>query len=231
MSVESVLGFVEYNTLRSVDNVFGYLIASVSREAVHEDRILVSDTHKLGIYLIVLEDLNSLSLLCFLAHGCPCVCIDYVSAFCCFERIFGHDDLGACDLGILFCFENILVRACISLGACYGDVHSCLCTSVEEGICHIVSVAQVSHLETLERALMLLDRKEVSQYLCRVLVVSKTVDHRDPAVLCEVFDVLMLECSDHDAVDHSGQYVCSVVDGLASAYLDVVVAQEKSHTA
>ena len=102
---------------------------------------------------------------------------------------------------------------------------------MKEGICHIVSVAQVSHLETLERALMLLDRKEVSQYLCRVLVVCKTVDYRDLAVFSKVFNVLVLECSDHDAVDHAGQYVSRVVDGLASADLDVIVAQEKSHAA
>ena len=93
MSMESVLCFVENNALRSVDNVFCYFIASVSREAVHEDSVLVSYAHELGVDLIVLEDLNSLGLLSFLTHGCPYICVNNVSAFSCFERIFSHDDL------------------------------------------------------------------------------------------------------------------------------------------
>ncbi len=107
------------------------------------------------------------------------------------------------------------------------DVHSCLCASVEEGISHVVSIAKISHFKALKCALVLLDGKEVSQYLCRVLVVCKTVDYRNFAVLCKVFDILMLECSDHDAVNHSGKNVSCIVDGLASANLDVIVAQEK----
>ena len=78
---------------------------------------------------------------------------------------------------------------------------------------------------------MLLDRKEVSQYLCRVLVVCKSVDYGNLAVLCEVLDILVAECSDHDAVNHSGQYVSCIVDGLAPADLDVVVRKEESHSA
>ena len=68
VGMESVLGFIENNALRSVDNVFCNFIASVSREAVHEDSVLVSYAHELGVDLIVLEDLNSLSLFSFLAH-------------------------------------------------------------------------------------------------------------------------------------------------------------------
>ena len=64
-----------------------------------------------------------------------------------------------------------------------------------------------------------------------MLVIGKTVDNGDPAVLCKIYNVLMLEGPDHDTVDHAGKNVGCIVDGLAPADLDVVVGKEQSHSA
>ena len=42
-----------------------------------------------------------------------------------------------------------------------------------------------------------------TEHLRRVLVVRKTVDNRDSAVLRKICDIAVLECSYHYAVDHS----------------------------
>ena len=68
VSMESVLSLFENEALRSVDYIFCNLISAVSGEAVEEHSILVSYAHDLAVNLVVLEDLNSLSLLSFLTH-------------------------------------------------------------------------------------------------------------------------------------------------------------------
>ena len=64
-----------------------------------------------------------------------------------------------------------------------------------------------------------------------MLVVGKTVDYRDRAVLCKIYDVLVSKSPDHDSVYHSGEDLGRVVDSLAATDLDVVVTQEERRTA
>ena len=60
VSMQPVLSLIENDALRTVYDFLSYLIASVSREAVHEDGVLVSNAHELAVDLIILEDLDSL---------------------------------------------------------------------------------------------------------------------------------------------------------------------------
>ena len=78
---------------------------------------------------------------------------------------------------------------------------------------------------------MLLDREKISECLCRVLIVGKTVDDRDGTVLCKIYDILMSKSPYHDTVDHAGEDLGCIVDSLASSDLDVIVAQEQSLSA
>ena len=75
---------------------------------------------------------------------------------------------------------------------------------------------------------MLFDGEKVSQDLSRVLVIGKAVDDRNRTVLCKIYDVLVGEGSDHDTVNHAGQYVSCVMDGFATSDLDIVAGKEES---
>ena len=44
--------------------------------------------------------------------------------------------------------------------------------------------------------------------------IRQTVDDRHGAVLCEVFDLLLLEGADHDAVHIAGKHACGVLHRL-----------------
>ena len=55
--------------------------------------------------------------------------------------------------------------------------------------------------------------------LARVAEIRQTVDDRHGAVLCEVFNLLLLEGADHDAVHIAGKHACGVLHRLATTDL------------
>ena len=57
--------------------------------------------------------------------------------------------------------------------------------------------------------------------------VCQTVDNRNRAVFCQVFYFLLLEGTDHDAVQIPGQYPCSVLYRLAPADLQIICGQKQ----
>ena len=141
MCMKPVLSLLEYYALRSVDNILGYLVSAVSREAVKEDSVLMSSVHDVAVYLIILEDLNAHCLFFFLAHACPCIGIDNVSILGSLERISSHKDLGTCDLSVCKSLLNVLVGACVILRRCDSYIHTCLCASLKQRVSYVVTVA------------------------------------------------------------------------------------------
>ena len=102
---------------------------------------------------------------------------------------------------------------------------------MQQGICHVIAVADIGELQAFQRTLMLLDGQKVRQYLCRMLVIGKTVDDRNRTVLRKIDDVLMVKSSDHDTIYHSRENVSSIVDGFATSDLDVIGRKEERMSA
>ena len=121
--------------------------------------------------------------------------------------------------------DDVPVRP-VALGRADHDAHARLGADLGEGVRHVVAVTGVDELDALQTATMLEDGERIGHALAWVMRIGEAVDHGYLAVLGEVFDVLLGEGTDHDAVDVPAQHVGGVLDGLADAQLDVAGAQE-----
>ena len=92
LGVQTVFRFLPDHALWPVDYIGGHFLAAVSRQAVHENRILVGAGHQLGIDLEPGENLFALALFLFLAHAGPHVGDYQVRAFGSFKRVFKQGD-------------------------------------------------------------------------------------------------------------------------------------------
>ena len=52
LHMQPILGFVEYDGLRTVDHIVGDLLAAMGRQAMHEDRVLARGGHQFRVDLI-----------------------------------------------------------------------------------------------------------------------------------------------------------------------------------
>ena len=59
--------------------------------------------------------------------------------------------------------------------------------------------------------------------------IRQTVDDRHGAVLCEVFDLLLLEGADHDAVHIAGKHACGVLHRLAREHNSIAAELIDAH--
>src|SRR5206468_10471607 len=75
--------------------------------------------------------------------------------------------------------------------------------------------------------LPLLDREQIRDRLARMFSVVQTVDDRNARVPRELADVLVLECTVHDAVDVTAQDARRVRDRLSAAQLQVTRVEEE----
>ena len=57
--------------------------------------------------------------------------------------------------------------------------------------------------------------------------IRQTVDDRNTAVFCQLFQIALFECTDHDAIDHSGKHLSRVADRFAATELNVVRRKEE----
>ena len=119
----------------------------------------------------------------------------------------------------------------ISLGTCDSNLHAALESADDEGIHHVVAVADEAELQTVETTLDFADRHEVSEHLAGMGEISQTVDDRDRAVFGEILHFALLKGTDHDAVEITGQHARGVLDRFASADLEIVGREEQRLTA
>ena len=60
-------------------------------------------------------------------------------------------------------------------------------------------------------------QKEVADFLGRMVVIGHSVEYRDGACACQVYNCLMLNYTCHHYIDQLGQYLTCIADGLVSA--------------
>ena len=72
LGMQPILGFIEDNRLRTVDDLIGHLLAAVCGQAMHEQRIRSGLGHQAGIDLVPLEDVVP-KLAVAIAHRHPCI--------------------------------------------------------------------------------------------------------------------------------------------------------------
>ena len=108
-----------------------------------------------------------------------------------------------------------------------GDVHPHLRRAEHQRVGHVVAVADVGDLLSLQIAEVLPRGEVVGHGLAGVREVGEAVDDGDARVLGEVGDGLVREGARHDAVDVAREDFRGVVDRLAAAELDVARGEEE----
>ena len=200
---------------------------TVSGQAVQHHCVCFCNAHQFLVYLIAGESSFSCFLFFFLTHACPAVCDDNICALGSF-----HGFVCQCEfIGELGCKVHYHGIGVVTIGA--GDlyVHACFQTTNDQGVCHVVAVANVAHGQTFQCAFVFTDGQEVSHYLTRVAQVCQTVDYGDGTVFCQHFHFGLFECTDHDTVQHTAHHAGGILCGFAAADLGIFCADEQSVTA
>ena len=199
------------------------LFLAVRGEAVENESIGLCVGHDGRVDLIALECLAADGGFALLTHRCPDVGVERIGIGGCLG-----DRLGAEEAARRFSPLHDLGIGLVSSGACDRNAHARENTADDEGVCHVVTVADEAELLALEIAAELADRLQVSKHLAGVRVVGETVDYRDRAVFCHVLDLLLVEGADHDAVEVAREHADGVRGLLAAADLQVVRGEEES---
>ena len=69
---------------------------------------------------------------------------------------------------------------------------------------------------------MLAHRHQVGKHLAGMAEIGQTVDDRNGTEFCEVLDLLLRECADHDAVEIARKYARRILHRFAAADLEIV---------
>ena len=113
----------------------------------------------------------------------------------------------------------------VVLGRADHDPHAGLGADLGQRVGHVVAVARVDQLATLESAAVLLDGERVGHRLTGMMVVGQTADDGDGGAGRQVDHVGLGVGADHDRVEVAAEHVAGVSHGLADAQLDVVGVQ------
>ena len=215
LGVEPVLGLVEDDALRSVDDLGGDLLSPVRGEAVHYDAGGLRDAEQIGIDLVVVEQLDRVLDGGRIAHRHPGVGVKDVRILAGLLGLVGCDDLGTgllCNLG---CPPHDLGVGHADRGAACNHVDPHDGAGVEQGVAHVVPVSEVDELLSAESSELLLDSDHIGQSLAGVLEVVEAADDGNRGVLAELIHHLVIERTVHDAVDEPAHDTGGVLDGLA----------------
>ena len=215
--------------MAGLEDVFGHFVALHRGEAVEEDDVVVAGRFdEFSVDLVGLEQRLALGGLRLFAHRRPDVGVYRVGALDGGLRVVGdgyrraglavlRDLLALCDeRGI---GEEFLRRADY-------EVHAHLRRAYHEGVRYVVaSVSDVDEANALEASEVLANREEVGEDLRWMIVVGEAVPDGDARVLREVFDYLLAESAELDAVEHAAEDARRVCDVFLMAELDVVLAE------
>ena len=215
--MQPVLGLVPHRRLRAVDHLRRHLVAAVSGQAMHEDRVLGRLRHHLGVDLEGAERL--LPLVCIVvAHRHPDIGHHAIGAARRLKRILAHLDVGALALRPIEQRgrrPERLRRSDPELEAEAGG-------GVHPGGGDIIGVADPGDCAAFDRPFQLLEGHHVGHHLAGMRPAGEPVDHRHGGVRGQLGQRLVRPGAQHDRVDIARQRPRGVGEGLAPAELHVL---------
>ena len=167
-----------------------------------------------------------------LSHARPNIGVNHVSARHRFQGVVEKLDLRARLSGASFCFIHKLGFRLEPGGRHHAHRSSELRACNHQRITHIVTIADIGKLQSLELAEFFAESKKVRQRLARMAKVGQAVDHRNRGVLRQLDHGGMREGARHDAVHPAFEISGDVLDGfaLAQARLGMVkINREPAH--
>ena len=181
----------------------------------------VGGGHDGVVDLVPLEHQLPLVGLPLLAHGGPHVGVEHVGVL---RR--GQDVRGALEqAGVVLGKGQHLRVGLVVRRAGDGHLHPALQAPDDEGVGHVVPVADVAQLQPFQLALVLPDGHQVGQHLAGVAEIGEAVDHGDGGILGQGLHLLLGEGADHNAVTEPGEHPGRVLHRLVPADLAVLVGE------
>src|ERR1700730_7290810 len=218
--MQPILGFVEYDGLRTVHHLVGDLLAAMGRQAMHEDRVLARGGHQFCVDLVGRKQSMAKGLV-HVAHRNPAIRDDRIRSL---HRLMGIvDELQAgartarpideADLWIESGGGRDMKRKIESL------------RGVDPAREHIVGIAAPSDRAPLDRAFLFLESEDVRHHLTGMRTLGQAIDHRYIGVVGEFDHRRVIEDADHDRIHETRQDAGRSGDGFAPAELHFLAGQ------
>ena len=191
------------------------------RQAMHKYRLFPGIFHDLAIHLIGSQLTNpAFPYVRRFSHGYPYIRIDYVGSLRSFIHVLrqGNRCTGfLCDTFTL-CYQY--GRRKIFFSRTGRKMHPHLCTGYHQGIPHIVArVSHVCKLNSFYLSKMLPDCQQISQHLCRMILVRKPIPYRDSGMFCQFFYDFLPISPVLNTLKHPSKYPGSIGNTLFFSYL------------
>ena len=220
LGMHTVVSLGEESGMGSVGHGVGDLVVAVGGQAVHDDDIFVGFGDQLFIDLVGMESCFADLLLGFLAHAGPGVGVNDVGALHCLVRVAQQADVGTGAGGNSVGQFQWFRGEIIAFRGGDGEIGPQAGADMHQGDGDIVTVADEGDIEALEVAKFFLDGEGVGHALAGVVVIGKTVDHRDTAPASQVDNMLVVKNARHEDMDVTGEDAGDIGDGFALTEAD-----------
>jgi hypothetical protein len=222
--VQAVLRLVKDFLRVLLKHVSGDLLTPVGGQAVLHHAAGVGESHQLLVHLIAHKGLLTDGLLLLLAHGGPHVGEHHVSAH---SGLLGIAAEGKLKVGVALGKSQHIRMRIIALRAGHCHFHAGLQATHDQGVGHVVAVADVAHLQPFQHRLMLPDGHQVGQHLAGMAEVGQAVDDRDIGVGRQGLHFLLGKGTDHDTVAVAQQHPGGILYRLAPADLALLAGKKQ----
>ncbi len=224
--MEPVFGFVKHDRVWTIHDFVGDFFTSVSREAMHEERIATCLCHQPLIYLIGTEQVVT-AFSVIIAHGNPAVGDHTIGPFDCLIWVISHHNgttLGTCGFNKVHRRRQFLWRRDPQFKVQpRGRMHP--------GCQDIVAVAGPGNAFALDATTMFFERHDIGHDLAGMRDLCQTIDDRNGGIFGQFIQGFMIQDTDHHAIHKARQHLCGVRDGFAAAKLHFCAGEHQGFAA
>ncbi|MNZ55852.1 hypothetical protein D3C78_737880 [compost metagenome] len=229
--MQTILCLIKNNRVLPVNDTFANFLTTMSWQTVHEQIIRLGTLRKLLIYLIILERIFARLLLFLKAHTSPNVRVDYICILNGSLRITYHFDNCSSSFGDFLCIHHNLRIRLITFRTSHRYMNTKFCSADHKGMSHIVAIADISQLEPLQLTFILINSLKISKHLTRMRQIAKTVNDWNRCITSQVYDFIVAERTNHNAIKVTGHYASCICYRLTASKLNIIFAQKQSVTA
>src|SRR5579872_2627922 len=217
LRVQPVLGLIEHDRLRPIDDLVGDLFAAMCRQAVHHERIARGALEDRLVHLEILEVAPPLRRLLFLTHRGPRVGVHDVSILERLGRIAGDD----AQLLATHPIDETFLRL-IAGRTRYAQLETAERRRLDPALRHVESVAEECDAHFFQiGAVAFPHREQIGEQLTWVQQVAEPVDDRHARLMRHLDRGLMREGANHYDVDGAREVARDILHRFALADSDV----------
>ncbi len=224
--MQAIFRLIEGDALRAFQDFMGNLLAAMSRQTVHHDRVFLGHADDLAVDLIVSESAAAALRFLFLAHTRPNIRINRVRAADRFLHRLRHGYIGAG--GASFCDDFTV--GIVTLRASQRKRKRHEHGGFEPRMNHIIAIADKCDLQAIELALVLEQCLAIGKDLTGMIEIGQRVDDRHRGIGGHLFERRLGERAHGNQIDPARQAARAIGGRFAGAEPDLGAAH-KNHAA